>query len=167
MADETAPPGEAPEAPDPRAEAVRDELAALVRSGLGAWRGAVESQTKLAHSLEQMQQEMDEILELSALPVFRGGMPLLEAGVNRVQLCKKRVIAIGNRLKKLDTALQAKKQQKQRQLDAQKAAAARAPARRPPPREGAPAAPGAAPPSGGPVELEDLADQEPAPPAPE
>jgi hypothetical protein len=143
-----------PEPIDARAETVRDELAGLVKSGLGVWRAAVESQTKLADSLAQMQEEMDEILELSALPVFRGGMPLLEAGVNRVQLCKKRVIAIGNRLKKLDANLQAKKQQKQRQLDAQKAVAARASPKKPPPASAA-----APTPAESPVELEDLSSQ--------
>lgn len=34
---------------------------------------------------------------------LRGGMSLLEAGINRVQLCKERAVAVGSQLKKLDT----------------------------------------------------------------
>jgi hypothetical protein len=48
-----------PEPIDPRAESVRDELAGLVKSGLGVWRDTVDSQMRLAKLLENMQQEMD------------------------------------------------------------------------------------------------------------
>jgi hypothetical protein len=105
---------------DPRAEKVHDELSSLVKSGLGVWRDILDSQDRLTKSIQELQQEMDEINELSALPVFRGGMPLLESGVNRVQQCKKRIVAVGNRLKKLDANFQAKKQ-KQKQFEAQRA----------------------------------------------
>jgi hypothetical protein len=132
---ESTAPDPPPEEPlDPRAEKIRDELAGLVKSGLGVWRDTLESQDRLTKALADLQQEMDEINELSALPVFRGGLPLLEAGINRMQLCKKRVVAVGNRLKKLEANLQAKKQ-RQRQLEAQRAAKA------PPKKEGPPEPP--------------------------
>jgi hypothetical protein len=115
-----------PEPLDPRAEKIRDELAELLRAGLGSWEKAVDSQNRLSGLIKELGVEMAEIKEWSATPVFRGGMPLLESAMSRAQACRRRLGAVGGRLKKLEANIQAQKLQKQRQAELQKARAAKA-----------------------------------------
>jgi hypothetical protein len=96
------------------------------------WQKAVASQTNLTALIAQLQEEMRGIKDFSALPVFRGGMALLELSMRKTVNCMKRLGTVGNRLKRIEATLQAQRLQKQKQLGLQKAAAAKA---APPPKK--------------------------------
>jgi hypothetical protein len=67
-----APAAEPPAEPlDPRAEKIRDELVGLLRTGLGSWEKAVDSQNRLSGLIKALGVEMAETKEFSATPVFR------------------------------------------------------------------------------------------------
>jgi hypothetical protein len=107
MESDTSPPPTEPDSPvDPRAVEMSERLVTLLNSALGVWRDTVDSQDRLSKSVENLQAEMNDIKEFSALPIFRAGLPLLESNIARVQACKKRIGAVGARLKRLDLSLQ-------------------------------------------------------------
>jgi hypothetical protein len=97
-----------------------------LRTGLGSWEKAVDSQTRLSGLIKALGVEMAEIKEFSATPVFRGGMPLFQSAMARAQACKRRLGAVGGRLKRLDANIRAQKLQKQKQAELQQARAAKA-----------------------------------------
>ena len=91
---------------DPRAEAVRDSLVHLLNSAQGIWRDALDSQIKLTKCTDELQIGMKEIKQYSATPTWPNGMKLLQSSINRIQMCKRRIGAIGGRLNKIAQTLQ-------------------------------------------------------------
>jgi hypothetical protein len=91
---------------DPRAAEMSNSLVGLLNAALGIWRDTVDSQDRLSKAVDQLQEEINDIKEFSALPIFRAGLPLLESNINRVQACKKRIASVGARLKRIDNGLQ-------------------------------------------------------------
>jgi chromosome condensin MukBEF complex kleisin-like MukF subunit len=82
------------------------QLVGLLTAALGVWRETVESQDRLSKAVDSLQAEMNDIKDFSALPIFRAGLPLLGKNISRVQACKKRIAAVGARLKRVDLNLQ-------------------------------------------------------------
>jgi hypothetical protein len=109
-----------------------ERLVGLLNSALGVWRETVDSQDRLSTAVDNLQAEMNDIKEFSALPIFRAGLPLLESNISRVQACKKRIAAVGARLKRVDLGLQP---YRQRMKIKEQQAKARADAAKPPPAE--------------------------------
>ena len=90
---------------DPRALQLNEQLIKLLNAAQGIWKDALESQVRLTVKADYLQESLDQIKQLSALPNYPAGMKQLQNSINRVQICKKRIVAVQNRLNKLNMIL--------------------------------------------------------------
>jgi hypothetical protein len=102
---------------DPRAEKARDELVRLVNSAQGIWRDALQSQVRLTQYIDQLQIQITEIKQYTAVPAYPAGLKRLQASHNRILAVKKRIATVGSRLTRLSNTLAQQKLQRQRQQD--------------------------------------------------
>ena len=90
---------------DPRAILLNEQLVQLLNAAQGIWKDALESQVRLTVKADYLQESLDQIKQLSALPNYPAGMRQLQNSINRVQTCRKRITAVQNRLNKLNLIL--------------------------------------------------------------
>ena len=90
---------------DPRAQVLNSQLINLLNAAQGIWKDALESQVRLTVKADYLQESLDQIKQYSALPNYPAGLKQLQNSINRVQICKKRIIAVQNRLAKLNAIL--------------------------------------------------------------
>ena len=105
---------------DPRAEAVRDSIIHLLNSAQGIWKDALDSQVRLTECADQLQTEMTEIRQYSALPTYPSGMKLLQSSLNRIQVCKKRITAVGGRLNRIAATLERQRLMREKNAEAER-----------------------------------------------
>ncbi|KAH0785282.1 hypothetical protein GPJ56_010693 [Histomonas meleagridis] len=97
-----------------KAKALDQKLLHFFNAAQGIWKDAFQSQERLAAAADKLQEDINMIKQLTALPMYPSGMKHLQICVDRIQNSKKRIIAIGNRLNKIEAIL------KTRQISQQK-----------------------------------------------
>lgn len=101
---------------DPRAVEMKERLVNLLNSAQGIWKDALQSQISLTQKCDDLQEAINEVKELAALPSYPNGMRQLQVCIGRVQNAKKRIIQVGGRLNHISQILQQQKIQQQRMI---------------------------------------------------
>ncbi|EAY22972.1 hypothetical protein TVAG_077190 [Trichomonas vaginalis G3] len=95
---------------DPNGELLKENMVLLLNAAQGIWKDALESQAKLTVKIDYLQESINQIKELSALPNYPQGIKHIQNSINRTQACKKRIAMVQARLNKLNQILNAPKQ---------------------------------------------------------